>query len=89
MSTRPPVRLGRRKPGLTARQAAELVGRSPRTIRRWTSEPREDYLARVEERRQKARQLRATGMTLQAIANELGCSTPTVCRYIKSPHETH
>lgn len=83
MSQRPPVRLGVRKPGLTAREAGKKVGRSTRTIQRWTSEPREVYLARADEKRVKVAKLRAKGMTMRAIAAEIGCSVGTVHRYAK------
>lgn len=83
MSPRPPLRLAKRAPGLTAKEAGERVGRSARTIRRWTSEPREDFLARANEKRAKVAELHAQGLTMRAIAKELGCSVGTVHRYVK------
>jgi len=56
----------------------ERFGRSPRTIRRIISEPRDDYLARAQERAERIRKLRQSGMTMRAIAAELGCSVGTV-----------
>lgn len=69
--------------GKTARELAEKLGSSTRTAQRWTSEPRQVYLARAEERRQKALELREKGLSIRAIAKELGCSGGTIHRYIK------
>lgn len=87
MSTRPPLRLGTRAPGLTAREAAERVPRSMRTIQRWTSEPRADYLARADEKRARVRELRDKGLSVRAIAAETGYSVGTVHRYVKEARE--
>ena len=87
MSTRPPLRLAKRSPGLTAKEAAARVGRSPRTIRRWTSEPREVFLKRADEKRKRVQELRAKGLSMRAIAAEIGCSVGTVHRYVKEVEE--
>lgn len=68
--------------GLTIRELAERTGFTPRTVQNWTSEPREVYLARADEKRQAVRKLRAEGLTMRAIAAELGCSVGTVHRYV-------
>jgi DNA-binding transcriptional MerR regulator len=64
--------------GRTAKELAERVGCTPQTIRYWTSEPREAYLSRAEQRREQIRELRQTGMSMRAIAAEVGCSVGTV-----------
>lgn len=64
--------------GRTARELAELAGKSVRTAQRWTSEPREQYEARVAERHERIRELRADGLSYRAIAAELGVSVSTV-----------
>lgn len=64
--------------GKTAREVAERMGTSVRTAQRWTCEPRETYLSRAAERAEKIRELRASGMTMRAIAAEMGCSVSTV-----------
>nr|AAR85894.1 putative theta replicase [Rhodococcus sp. B264-1] len=64
--------------GITVRELAERTGVSTASIIRWTSEPREAYLSRAQQRREKIRELRGTGMSMRAIANELGCSVGTV-----------
>lgn len=69
--------------GRTIREAAAITGMSPRSIRRWTSEPREVYLARAAERRQKIHELRAKGLTMRAIADELGIAVGTVHNALK------
>lgn len=69
--------------GLTARELAERIGCTPQTIRNWTAEPREDYLARADEKRRRVQELRAKGLTIRAIAAETGYSVGTVHRYAK------
>jgi len=64
--------------GKTAREVAEKTGLSIRTIMEWTAESRETYLSRAEQRRQKIRELRKTGLSMRAIAAEVGCSVGTV-----------
>ena len=64
--------------GKTAREVAEKTGLSIRTIMEWTAESRETYLSRAEQRRQKIRELRETGLSMRAIATEVGCSVGTV-----------
>ena len=69
--------------GRTASEMAERAGKSVRTAQRWTSEPRETYLARAAKRHEKMRELRAKGLSLRAIAAELGCAASTVQRALK------
>lgn len=84
-SARPPLRIARREPGVTARQFAERVDRSPRTVQRWMSIPREEYLAQAKAKKRRAQELReTTGMSIRAIAKEMGCSPAAVHRYINS-----
>jgi len=77
----PPTRAKRTH---TARQLGERFNRSPRTIRRIIAEEREEWLLRVEQRRGKIRELRSAGMTMRAIAAELGCSVGTVHNALKT-----
>lgn len=69
--------------GKTVRELVEKTGFSTNTIIRWTSDPLENYLARANEKRAKVAELRAQGLTMRAIAKELGCSVGTVHRYVK------
>lgn len=69
------------------KEAAALTGLSTATIIRWTSEPREDYLARANEKRARVRELRGKGLSVRAIAAETGYSVGTVHRYIKEARE--
>lgn len=64
--------------GMSVRELAKKTGLSTNTIIRWTSAPREEYLSRAAERHRKVRELRAEGMTMRAIAEELGISLQTV-----------
>lgn len=73
--------------GRTARELAERTGMSIRTAQRWTSEPKDVYLARANERRERIRTLRVTGMTMRAIAAEVGCSVGTVHNALKTTDE--
>jgi len=63
---------------VSIRELADRTGLSPRTVARWTSEPREEYLSRAADRHRRIRQLRDQGMTMRAIAAELGVSVRTV-----------
>lgn len=67
----------------TAREIAEQLGVSPRTVRRFVAEPRDDYLSRAEQRRQQIRDLREQGLSIRAIANKVGCSVGTVHNALK------
>lgn len=75
------MRQGRRKG--TARDLAARLGVSERTIRNYVAEPRASWEARAADRRVKIRELRATGMTMRAIAAEVGCSVGTVHNALK------
>ena len=71
--------------GKTARELAERTGLSIRTIMDWTAEPRGEYLTRAQSRREKIRELRATGLSMRAIAAEVGCSVGTVHNALTPP----
>lgn len=64
--------------GWSVRELAEKAGVSPRSIINWTSEPRDAYLSRADERRQQIRELRQKGLSMRAIAAEIECSVGTV-----------
>lgn len=74
--------------GKTAREAAERTGMSIRTAQRWTSEPREVYLARAAERRRQIVELRSKGLTMRAIADQLGVALGTVHTALNHPDVT-
>ena len=67
----------------TAREVAEQLGVSPRTVRRFVAEPRDAYLSRAEHRRQQIRELREQGLSMRAIATKVGCSVGTVHNALK------
>lgn len=62
----------------TARELAERFDRSPRTIRRVMAEPRADYQARVAARHTRIHELRAQGLSMRAIATEVGVTVGAV-----------
>ena len=64
--------------GLSISELAKRIGKSPATVARYTSEPREQYDARVAERHERIRELRAEGLSYRAIAAELCVSVGTV-----------
>lgn len=73
--------MGALKPGrrnLTAREAAERFGVSIRTIQRTVAEPRDEWEARARKRHERIRELRAEGMSMRAIATEVGVTVSTV-----------
>lgn len=71
----------------TARELGERFGRSPRTIRRIIAQERGEFLAQAQKRGEQIAALRAKGMTMRAIAEEVGCSVGTVHRYVKEARE--
>lgn len=85
--SRPPVPPHLRKPrnGRTIKEAAQITGLTEQTIKRWTSEPREVYLRRVQERREAIRTLKTEHpeLTVRAIAERIGCSIGTVHNALK------
>lgn len=64
--------------GMSVRSLAKKTGYSTNTIIRWTSEPREVYLSRAADRHQKIHELRNEGLSMRAIAAELGISVRAV-----------
>lgn len=64
--------------GLTIRELADKIGRSTRTVERYTSEPRAVYEAQARKRHERIRELRAEGLSMRAIAAEVGVSYGTV-----------
>ena len=73
-----PAQPTRARRGQTARELADRFGVSPRTIRRTVAEERSEFLNRAQQRRERIRELRATGLSYRAIAAEVGCSVGTV-----------
>lgn len=82
-----PRQTGATRNGWSVRELAEKTGASPRSIISWTSEPREKYLTRANEKRARVQELRAKGLSMRAIAAEIGCSVGTVHRYVKETEE--
>ena len=69
--------------GWSVRELHEKTGAAKSSIIRWTSEPRAEYIARADEKRARVQELRAKGLSMRAIAAEIGCSVGTVHRYVK------
>jgi len=66
----------------TARELAAQFGVHPVTVRRMIAEPRGDFLARAKARRERAVELRATGLKHREIAAEMGVPIGTVGRLL-------
>lgn len=77
------IKPGRRKG--TARELAERLGVSERTIRNYIAEPRADYDARTAARHARIHALRAEGLTMRAIAEREGVSVGTVHYALNKP----
>lgn len=67
----------------TAREAAERLGVTTRTVQRLMAEPREQYLARANTKREQVATLRAEGLSVRAIAEKLEISKSAVGRYVQ------
>lgn len=62
----------------TARELANRLGVSPRTIQRTVAEARQDFEARADERRERIIELARTEMTYTEIGAELGITSALV-----------
>lgn len=67
----------------TARELAEQLGISISTVRRLMAEPRDQYLARANAKREQVAALRSQGLSVRAIASELGIPKSTVGCYVQ------
>lgn len=67
----------------TARELADQLGVSQSTVRRLMAEPRDQYLARANTKREQVAQLREQGFSVRAIAKKLEISKSTVGRYVQ------
>jgi len=67
----------------TAREVAEHLGISIRTVRRFAAEPRADFLARARARRDQAVALRRTGLKYVEIGEQMGVTTAIAGRLIQ------
>lgn len=77
------LRPGRRT--ASARELAERLGVSPRTVRRYVAEPKDEYDARIKNRHEQIRALRTEGLSMRAIAAEVGVSVGTVHYALNKP----
>lgn len=59
---------------MTAAEAAERLGVTPRTIRRYQAEAREDFLTRAADRQRTAHELHTLGMTWQEVGEKMNCT---------------
>lgn len=69
--------MGAENPGrrtMTAREAAERLGCSPRTVQRVMAEPRHQFLARAAERQLRAAEMKDQGKSYREIAESLECT---------------
>lgn len=68
----------RKRRNKTAKEMAEQLGISVRSVRNIIAEPRENFEARAAEKRARARELRDGGATYSEIAEELKVSIGSV-----------
>lgn len=68
----------RKRRNKTAKEMAEQLGISVRSVRNIIAEPRENFEARAAEKRARARQLRDGGATYSEIAEDLKVSIGSV-----------
>ncbi len=66
----------------TARDMAVQFGVNPRTIRALMAEPRDEFLARADQRRAQAAELRSQGLKYREIADTMGLTIGTVSSLI-------
>lgn len=69
------------KPGKRKGTARELAARlrvNERTVQSYIAQPREEYLSEAEQRRLRILEPRKTGLSMRAIATEVGRSVGTV-----------
>jgi transposase len=64
--------------GMSVRELSQRTGVSTASIIRWTSQPREVYLGRVQERDKEIHKLRTQGLSMREIAAEVGVSARAV-----------
>lgn len=62
----------------SARELAPKLGVSERTIRNYLAEPRVEYQARAAARHARIHELRAQGLSMRAIATEVGVTVGAV-----------
>lgn len=67
----------------SARELSEQLGVSVSTVRRLMAEPREQYLARANSKREQVAELRANGLSVRAIAEKLEISKSAAGRYVQ------
>lgn len=67
----------------TAREAAERLGVTTCTVQRLMAEPREQYLAHANSKREQVAALRAEGLSVRAIAEKLEISKSAAGRYVQ------
>ncbi|KAA1011866.1 HTH domain-containing protein [Pseudonocardia sp. EV170527-09] len=66
----------------TARELAEELDVTPRTIRKYAAEPRADYEQRAKHRRRTVVTLRLQGLSYKQIAEQTGDSASTVAHLL-------
>ena len=58
----------------TAKEMAQRFNISIKTVKKYTSEPREQYEQTAADRRRQAYELRSQGLKWQQVADKMGCS---------------
>lgn len=72
---------------VTAREAADRLGVSTRTVQRIAAEPREEFLSRAAQRRARAVALRESGLMYREIAEEMGITIGAAGRLVHTARQ--
>ena len=74
---------------VTAKEGAEALGCSTRTIRRIAAEPRDEFIKRSRARQDLALELKNAGLKYREIANRLACSEKAAQNLVHRARERH
>ena len=73
----------------TAREVAQSVGCSPRTVQRAVAETRDEFIKRSRARQDLALGLKNAGLKYREIADRLGCSEKAAQNLVQRARDRH
>lgn len=74
---------------VTAKEGAEALGCSTRTVRRIAAEPRNEFIKRSRVRQDLALELKNAGLKYREIADRLGCSEKAAQNLVHRARDRH